>query len=465
MVSFFIYDMIFLVLFSLFVVVFLYKRRKNLKREGILFLYRTKIGLKVIDYVGGKYKRTLKFLQYPIIILSYVLMILMTWMLINVLKLYMFSPQITEFFKAPPLLPLVPYITSTFDLNSFLPPLYFTYWIISILVIAIVHEFAHGIYAKYYGVKIKSTGFGFLGPLLAAFVEPDEKALMKKSNKQQLSVLGAGVFANVITAIIFFFLIWGFFSIGFVESGAMFSSYSYNIIHKSNLTNINGVDVTIDSAEGLIDSIDDESFVEVNYDYVLKKEDLVRQIESDSEYMQVFHDLPAVRNDLKGVIVEVDGVEIKNQEDLTVYMKERKVGEEIILRTIFDDEEIEYKIELGKDPNNEERAVLGITSTKNVKRILESFAFFKNPGTYYESRVDGITIFIYYLLWWIFLINVAVALFNALPIGIVDGGRIFYITMLSLTKSKKFAEKSYKIVTWFFILLFFAMMWLWVRAL
>ena len=136
----------------------------------------------------------------------------MIYLLYTLLRVYLFQPQIVKAIKIPPLLPLIPYVPEIFKLN-FLPPFYFTYWIIAIAVIAICHEFSHGIFARRYGVKIKSTGFGFLGPLLAAFVEPDEKQMQKKPKFQQITILSAGTFANIILTIIFFLLLLGFFSI------------------------------------------------------------------------------------------------------------------------------------------------------------------------------------------------------------------------------------------------------------
>ena len=81
--SFYIYDIAFLVIFSLAVGLFLWKRRKNLKREGIMYLYRTQVGVKFIDYVGGKYKKTLSVLGFIGIICGYGLMAGMIYLGIN----------------------------------------------------------------------------------------------------------------------------------------------------------------------------------------------------------------------------------------------------------------------------------------------------------------------------------------------------------------------------------------------
>ena len=47
--SFVAYDLTFLAIFTIFVVVFLSIKRKNLQRQGIMYLYRTKVGINFIE--------------------------------------------------------------------------------------------------------------------------------------------------------------------------------------------------------------------------------------------------------------------------------------------------------------------------------------------------------------------------------------------------------------------------------
>ena len=47
------YDVGFLVLFSIWVAWFLRSRKKSLAREGIIFMYRTQLGVKAIKYIPG----------------------------------------------------------------------------------------------------------------------------------------------------------------------------------------------------------------------------------------------------------------------------------------------------------------------------------------------------------------------------------------------------------------------------
>ena len=118
------YDLIFLAFFSVFVIFFLYRRKKNLKREGILYLYKTKIGIKFIEHVGKKYKKILNVLQYFSIATGYLLMIGILYILIFALYIYKQFPQVTQIIKAPPLLPLIPYFPKLFGVQSFFPPFY-----------------------------------------------------------------------------------------------------------------------------------------------------------------------------------------------------------------------------------------------------------------------------------------------------------------------------------------------------
>ena len=96
MVNFWIYDVSFLILFSIFVVWFLSSRKKDLSRDGIVFMYRTKFGIKAINYIGDKFKKTLYSLRYFIIGLGFALMGVMLWMLGQTVSLYLMHPEITK---------------------------------------------------------------------------------------------------------------------------------------------------------------------------------------------------------------------------------------------------------------------------------------------------------------------------------------------------------------------------------
>lgn len=212
--SFIVYDLILLGIFVSLTSIFLYKNKKNLQREGLLILYRTNWGIKLIEKVGKENPKTMKFLSYVVIIMGYLLMGFGIYFVGKIVWMYITRMDIVSAVKVPPIMPLIPYLPQMFKLN-WLPDFYFIYWIIILAIIAITHEFAHGIFAAYHGVKIKKTGFGFfpyfLPVFLAAFVELDEEKMKKEKIFKQLSVLAAGTFANVLTALIAFVVMVVFF--------------------------------------------------------------------------------------------------------------------------------------------------------------------------------------------------------------------------------------------------------------
>ena len=123
------------------------------------------------------------------------------------------------------------------------------YWIISIAVILIVHEFAHAIVARARGVKIKSVGYGFLLFLPLGFAEPDEEELKKKSKETKMMVYGAGSLSNIMFAVLFFALFLGtsflvakmYVPTGVQYQKTMNGTYAFKNLPESGvITQING---------------------------------------------------------------------------------------------------------------------------------------------------------------------------------------------------------------------------------
>lgn len=75
--------------------------------------------------------------------------------------------------------------------------------IIAISIAALVHELAHAQMLVSLNRKIKSWGLALLGPILAAFVEPDEEEFKKDKPINRIMVLSAGPAVNIILGLIF----------------------------------------------------------------------------------------------------------------------------------------------------------------------------------------------------------------------------------------------------------------------
>ncbi len=486
------YDLTFLIIFCLFLAIFLFKHKKNVKVEGKVFiLYRTKVGLKLIEWLGSRFKRTFKTLSYVVIAAGYALMILAIlffgWFVVSIIKM----PEMLKIAKVPPIMPLIPYLPQIFNIE-FLPPFYFTYWIIAIAIIAAFHEAAHGIFARHYKVKVKSTGFGFLGPFLAAFVEPDEKELATKSKKAQIAVLSAGSFANLMLAVIFIVIMAFFFYLLFMPQGVVFETYISSVVSISGITSVSSIPVDNMSIAEFSSILQNIGYTDLqikinneitnltkittkNGTYFALTENLKSQLKqaakSDKkiEQMLVFDDMPALRVNLAGAITKINSVAVRNLGEFERELLKYKPDEEIIIETINKDYREEYyKVRLAENPSNKSKPLVGvgflaIQPRKGIIGMIgRIIARFKNPSIFYMPKYyAGMTIFLYNLLWWIIAINLSVAVVNMLPLGIFDGGRVFYLTMLAMTKSKKNAARIFKIVTWLFLLLIFLLTLLW----
>jgi len=456
MVSFWVYDVGFLVLFSLFVVWFLSSRKKALSRQGIIFMYRTQFGVDVIKYVGDNFKWLLHKLKYVIVGVGLVLMGVMVWMLGQTVAIYLLYPEITKVIKAPPIAPLIPYFPKLFGMESFFPPFYFTYFIVALAIVAIVHEFSHGIFMRLFKVRIKSTGLVFLGPILGAFVEQDDKSFQKKKNFEQMAILGAGVFANLIFALIFYGLYVAFFFSSFAAAGYVFDSYALAVVPIDSITSMGS-----DKDDGLI------QIYASNKTYYLDEGLAVQLTDENGEYLIAYSEAPAILAKMRGAIIMADDVEIKNRDDLRWFLQSREPGDEVVFVTEDVDGTNSYDIVLDEHPENSSFAYLGVGNSvagsgSFVKNFLGKFMGFKDASTYYKPTWDGeFVYFIYHLLWWVMVINLLVALFNMLPLGMLDGGRFFYLTILSITKSKKVARLAYGIAGYAILFVFLLLMFFW----
>jgi membrane-associated protease RseP (regulator of RpoE activity) len=469
--SFVIYDLIFLAIFLIFITLFLVKNKKNLKREGLLYLYKTKWGVKLIDRIGKKHKKLLKILSYVSIVIGYLLMIAILYLFGRIVYMYLFQPSFVQAIKIPPIMPLFPYLPQAFGLD-FLPPFYFAYWIIIIALIAIPHEFFHGIFAAKDKIRIKKTGFGFFPfffpVFLAAFVEPDEKQMSKKSIFSQLSILSAGTFANILTGILFFIILILFFSLAFAPAGVVFDTYTLSEIAIPGITLVNGIPLNNMNYQTLLNNLNEEGYNEIEFSsksYLITKSLLKSQ--ENSSWIFVYDDAPAINANLTGAIFEIDEEKISSIEDLTEVLGKKSPGQKIEIKVINSEKEVQiFEIELDEDPKNSEKVWLGIgfydrTGSNLMGKISYFVTSFKNPNVYYEQKWGEFSVFFYNLLWWIVLICFSVALINMVPIGIFDGGRFFYLTILAITKKEKVAKKAFSIMTKFLLLLVLLIMISW----
>jgi len=182
------WDLISAAVFYIIVAILIYRYRHKFEIVSKIFIvHKTKKGLNLMKRLA-EYRTFWKIfstLAIPVVVLG--MIIVGQSLLTNLIKIF----QGVGGQGVGLLIPGVKLPGSSF----FVP-----FWpgIIAIAVLAVVHEFSHGIVAAMEGIRLKSTGFGFLTILPLAFVELDEKQMEKKSKLTRLRILSAGPFANIV---------------------------------------------------------------------------------------------------------------------------------------------------------------------------------------------------------------------------------------------------------------------------
>ncbi|MBW2985917.1 M50 family metallopeptidase [Candidatus Woesearchaeota archaeon] len=343
-------------------------------------MYKTKLGLKLMDKGAKTLPKLLKTVSFLGVIIGFLGMILIGFELLKNTFNLLLEPGI-----APGIQPVLPFEAK----GVFFVP--FIYWILAIFVIAVVHEFSHGLIARVYNIKIKSSGIAFLGvifPIIpAAFVEPEERQLLKKSLRAQLSVFAAGPFANIITAGVVFLL----------------------ISH---------------AAAPILDTAFDRKGVEI---------------------IEVVEDGPfAVAGVPSGEIVtKFEKTRITSVKNFTNAVKKYKVNQTVVVKTL----NTAYAVKLGSHPKNESLPYLGISSKQYVEPNPD---FVAKYGSFVPAAIEWISGFLY----WLFVLNLGIGLFNLLPLGPIDGGRMVKAVFMKMNKKKGYLAWKYVSLLFFVLVLF-----------
>ncbi len=183
----------FILLFYLVVILFLIFNRKRVEIQNkIIVLYRMKWGLRWMDTVSSKYRQWVILLGYIGVGAGYIGLIFISYILVK---------NLVDLIRTPEAVSGVSLVLPGVNVPG-LGILPFWYWLLAIFVIAIVHEFSHGIVARAHKVEVKNTGIVLFGPIIGAFVEPNEPKLRQEKDITQYSILAAGSFSNILLAIV-----------------------------------------------------------------------------------------------------------------------------------------------------------------------------------------------------------------------------------------------------------------------
>ncbi len=292
-------------------------------------------------------------------------------------------------------------------INPLLPIVYG--WL-AIVIAIVIHEGAHGVIARNVGFNVNSSGLlFFLFVPIGAFVDVDEEQIKKAKPRPALKVMAGGVGANIIVAAVCLL----------------------------------GVLLVVGSLTPVINGV-----------YI----------------NDVTAGLPAQTAGLmpKDVLVKIDNTTIDNTTQLRAILDSKTTGDTIQV-TVARGENWQYRfstiVNLTAVDN---RTVMGITSydlftqqrLENYRTFsLDRLSIYLVPPTlasglvpfsdflapFYSSSIPQWQI-VSNGLFWIWFVNFNLAIFNALPIYPLDGGRIFDIT-LKRALGKRISEKAVYSVT------------------
>lgn len=391
------FQVLLFLVFVAFLTWILYKKRKNVVFEWLfkpiiyIALLRTKFGLKFMDSFAKKHNKFVKVTSFVFMILGFAGIFLMGGILI-----YQFYVQITN-----PAMPSGAALVLPIPMKGvvYVP---FIYWILSIFVLALFHEFSHGVVARAYKIKVKSSGIAFLGILLpivpAAFVEPDDAKVKKAPLKTKLSIFAAGPMINIVLGILFLILL----------------NPLVAPLHSKNLT--------------FVSSLSGSAIVELTNVRVVN---YTEHPGSDFVSPAKLVGLP-----LNSTIQEINGIKVDNFYDL------QRVLENLTPNTIVHvkADGLEYTFPLAEDPVTK-RAVMGVQLD-------------------YYRKVEGLNFLLYNfiltLVWWLAILNLGVGMFNLLPLGILDGGQML-LAFLEKKLGEKKAQKVFKGISTFFLIILLIM--------
>ena len=165
----------------------------------ILFMRRTKRFMSIIDGVAQVSPLFWKAFATLGVITSVVFMIY------GVYFLFTTSLAVASGFITKPALQLIlPSLSATGAEGPGFILIPFWFWLITIGIILIPHEFMHGVIARAEKVKLKSVGLLLLAILPGAFVEPDERHLKRAKFWTKVRIFAAGSFANFLVAALVF---------------------------------------------------------------------------------------------------------------------------------------------------------------------------------------------------------------------------------------------------------------------
>ena len=145
------------------------------------------------------------------------------------------------------------------------------------------------------------------------------------------------------------------------------------------------------------------------------------------------------------IIKEINGMPTLNFGQFLNATKEIKPNQEILLET----DKGKIKLTTVENPDNKSKGFMGVkdfgTERKPNENIVSKFGAFVPP----------LVNWFHMLVFWLWVISLGIGLFNLLPLGPIDGGRMLLTGLFAITKNEKTSQKYWSYISFFSLLLIF----------
>ena len=144
----------------------------------------------ILTRILNRTQRATRVFANTSVVLGFVMMGAAFWYLASNLSNFFVKPE-----SFAEMTVLIPGVTIQSSANI-------AYFLLSVPIVLVIHEGAHGIVATLEKIRIKTGGFAIFIALFAGFVEPDEEEFAKAKKISRLRVIGAGATSNVLFSVI-----------------------------------------------------------------------------------------------------------------------------------------------------------------------------------------------------------------------------------------------------------------------
>lgn len=300
----------------------------------------------------GRTRRGIRVFADVSVIAGFIMMGFAFWFLLDNVAKYFDRP--TEFAELTVLIPGVTLTSSSAIL----------YFFLSIPIVLVIHEGAHGIVATLEKIRIKTGGFAIFVALFAGFVEPDEEEFNKAKKISKLRVIGAGATSNVIFAL--------------VLGAVLLTNPFFAIIVPDP---IRGAFYEVPQGVTVISVMSGSGAEKAG----LQPNDIITRI----------NDIP--------IVTAFDFTKVK-----------LKPGETAAVTLLRDGQQLQYQIVATPAPDDPTKGLIGIIrDNSGAYKPIYNFIEWKNPE---------VSMF----LLWLWMISFFIGIINMLPLPILDGGKFIH---------------------------------------